>query len=96
MLDEAERSLHDALCVLSQTVLDSRVVCGGGWPETQMAGIVQKQASKTPGKKSLAMESFAHALRAIPATICDNAGNMIPDLPLLPVQIMMYLWIPSS
>lgn len=74
MLDEAERSLHDALCVLSQTVKDSRVVFGGGWPEMQMAGVVQKQAARTPGKRSLAMEAFAHALRAIPATICDNAG----------------------
>jgi hypothetical protein len=31
ILDEAERSLHDALCVLQQTVKDSRVVYGGGW-----------------------------------------------------------------
>lgn len=75
VLDEAERSLHDALCVLSQTVKDSRVVFGGGWPEMQMAGVVQEQAARTPGKRSLAMEAFAHALRAIPATICDNAGE---------------------
>lgn len=74
VLDEAERSLHDALCVLSQTVKDSRVVYGGGWPEMQMAVVVQKQAARTPGKRSLAMEAFAHALRAIPSTICDNAG----------------------
>ena len=75
VLDEAERSLHDALCVLSQTVKDSRVVYGGGWPEMQMAAVVQKQAARTPGKRSLAMEAFAHALRAIPSTICDNAGS---------------------
>ncbi|GAB4818128.1 hypothetical protein N2152v2_005174 [Parachlorella kessleri] len=36
VLDEAERSLHDALCVLSQTVRDSRVLYGGGWAETQV------------------------------------------------------------
>ena len=30
ILDEAERSLHDALCVLSQTVKETRTVCGGG------------------------------------------------------------------
>ena len=35
LLDEAERSLHDALCVLSQTTSDSRVIYGGGWPEMQ-------------------------------------------------------------
>ena len=31
ILDEAERSLHDALCVLQQTVKETRVVYGGGW-----------------------------------------------------------------
>ena len=36
VLDEAERSLHDALCVLSQTVRDSRVIYGGGWAEMQV------------------------------------------------------------
>ena len=30
ILDEAERSLHDALCVLQQTVRETRVVYGGG------------------------------------------------------------------
>jgi len=75
VLDEAERSLHDALCVLSQTVQDSRVVYGGGWPEMQMAGVVQAAAARTPGKRSLAMEAFAHSLRVIPTTICDNAGG---------------------
>uniref|UniRef100_A0A7S0R0V6 CCT-beta n=1 Tax=Chlamydomonas leiostraca TaxID=1034604 RepID=A0A7S0R0V6_9CHLO len=74
ILDEAERSLHDALCVLQATVKDSRVVFGGGWPEMRMAKAVEELAAKTPGKKSLAMSSFARALRALPATICDNAG----------------------
>uniref|UniRef100_A0A7S2VVA9 CCT-beta n=1 Tax=Chlamydomonas chlamydogama TaxID=225041 RepID=A0A7S2VVA9_9CHLO len=74
ILDEAERSLHDALCVLQATIRDSRVVYGGGWPEMKMAKAVEELAAKTPGKKSLAMEAFARALRALPATICDNAG----------------------
>lgn len=39
VLDEAERSLHDALCVLQQTVQDSRVIYGGGFPEMQMAKV---------------------------------------------------------
>ncbi|KAK9830216.1 hypothetical protein WJX72_010394 [[Myrmecia] bisecta] len=74
VLDEADRSLHDALCVLSQTRVDTRVVYGGGWPEMQMAKAIDERATRTPGKRSLAMEAFARALRAIPATICDNAG----------------------
>jgi len=74
VLAEAERSLHDALCVLTSTVKDSRVVLGGGCPEMIMAKAVEELAAKTPGKRSLAMECFAKALRTIPAIICDNAG----------------------
>ncbi|KAL2920818.1 T-complex protein 1 subunit beta [Bienertia sinuspersici] len=74
VLDEAERSLHDALCVLSQTVNDSRVVHGGGWPEMVMAKDVDDLARKTPGKKSHAIEAFSRALQAIPTIIADNAG----------------------
>uniref|UniRef100_A0A7S3VIK5 CCT-beta n=1 Tax=Dunaliella tertiolecta TaxID=3047 RepID=A0A7S3VIK5_DUNTE len=74
ILEEAERSLHDALCVLQATVRDSRVIYGGGWPEIKMAKAVEELAARTPGKKSLAMSAYARALRALPATICDNAG----------------------
>lgn len=74
VLDEAERSLHDALCVLQQAVLDARVVPGGGYPEIQMAQVVEEEARKTTGKSSLGMEAFASALRNLPAIICDNAG----------------------
>ena len=80
MLDEAERSLHDALCVLSQTVNDSRVLLGGGWPEMVMAKAVDELARKTPGKKSLAIEAFSRALIAIPTIIADNAGLDSADL----------------
>lgn len=41
VLDEAERSLHDALCVLAATVKDARVVLGGGFPEMAMARVVR-------------------------------------------------------
>ncbi|GMP81803.1 hypothetical protein CsSME_00036390 [Camellia sinensis var. sinensis] len=80
VLDEAERSLHDALCVLSQTVNDSRVLLGGGWPEMVMAKAVDELAWKTPGKKSHAIEAFSRALLAIPTIIADNAGLDSADL----------------
>jgi T-complex protein 1 subunit beta len=80
VLDEAERSLHDALCVLVQTVRDSRVIWGGGWPEILMSRRVEELARKTPGKKSLAIDAFAAALRQIPVTIADNAGLDSADL----------------
>ena len=74
LLDEAERSLHDALCVLAATVKDTRVLYGGGWPEMAASRVVDELAAKTPGKKALAVESFAKALRRIPTIISDNAG----------------------
>lgn len=39
-----------------------------------MARVVDDMGARTPGKRSLAMAAFARALRAIPTTICDNAG----------------------
>ncbi|KAH0501947.1 T-complex protein 1 subunit beta [Microtus ochrogaster] len=80
ILDEAERSLHDALCVLAQTVKDPRTVYGGGCSEMVMAHAVAKLASKTPGKEAVAMESFAKALRMLPTIIADNAGYDSADL----------------
>ncbi|XP_019925622.3 T-complex protein 1 subunit beta [Magallana gigas] len=74
ILDEAERSLHDALCVLTQTVKETKTVFGGGSAEMLMADAVSKLAAKTPGKEAVAMEAYAKALRMLPTTIADNAG----------------------
>jgi T-complex protein 1 subunit beta len=74
ILDESERSLHDALCVLRQTVKESRTVYGGGCSEMLMANAVRNLALTTPGKESLAMESFANALTMLPTIIADNGG----------------------
>ncbi|KAG8137869.1 hypothetical protein E2320_003808 [Naja naja] len=80
IIDEAERSLHDALCVLAQTVKDTRTVYGGGCSEMLMANAVWELAKRTPGKESLAMESFAKALSTLPTIIAENAGYDSADL----------------
>ena len=74
ILDEAERSLHDALCVLATHVKDKRVVPGAGASELLMATGVRAESQKVPGKESLAMEAYARALAKLPTIICDNAG----------------------
>ncbi|KAE8212364.1 hypothetical protein CF327_g3971 [Tilletia walkeri] len=74
MLDEAERSLHDALSVLSQTVKEPRVVLGGGCIEVAMSKVVDDEARSTPGKRAIATEGFARALRQLPTILADNAG----------------------
>ncbi|KAL8593976.1 T-complex protein 1 subunit beta [Nucella lapillus] len=80
ILDEADRSLHDALCVLSQTVKETRTVYGGGCSEMLMSEAVSQLAAKTPGKEAIAMEAFARALRMLPTIIADNAGYDSADL----------------
>ncbi|XP_056430134.1 T-complex protein 1 subunit beta [Hyla sarda] len=80
ILDEAERSLHDALCVLAQTVKDTRTVYGGGCSEMLMANAVSDLAKRTPGKESVAIESFGKALQMLPTIIADNAGYDSADL----------------
>ena len=80
MIDEAERSLHDALSVLSQTVKETRVTLGGGCAEMIMSNAVDEEARRTPGKKALAVEAFSHALRQLPTILADNAGLDSADL----------------
>lgn len=74
VLDEAERSLHDALCVLTDTVKSRRVVYGGGHTEMKMSVACDQLAKTVKGKQALAIEAFARALRTLPTIICDNGG----------------------
>lgn len=80
MVDEAERSLHDALSVLSQTVKETRVTLGGGCAEMLMGCAVEAAAKRVAGKKAIAVEAFARALRQIPTILADNAGYDSSDL----------------
>jgi T-complex protein 1 subunit beta len=80
LLDEAERSLHDALCVLTETVKETRVCCGGGCMEMAMANAIDKEVPNTAGKEALALEAFARALRQLPTIIADNGGFDSSDL----------------
>jgi T-complex protein 1 subunit beta len=80
ILDEAERSLHDALSVLSQTVKEPRTVLGGGCSEMLMSKAVDEIATTIAGKQAIAAESFAKALRQMPTILADNAGFDSSDL----------------
>ncbi|KAK0391584.1 hypothetical protein NLU13_1084 [Sarocladium strictum] len=80
LLDEAERSLHDALAVLSQTVLEPRTTLGGGCAEMLMAKAVEGAATRVEGKRQMAVSSFAIALRQLPTILADNAGLDSGDL----------------
>lgn len=80
LLDEAERSLHDALCVLVKTIENKKVIYGGGNAEVTMANAVEEHATKVLGKKSLAIESYARALKRLPTIIAENGGYDATEL----------------
>jgi T-complex protein 1 subunit beta len=80
ILDEAERSLHDALCVLVQTVKNRRVVYGGGHTEMKMSIACDNLAKTIKGKQALAIEAYARALRQLPTILADNGGYDSADL----------------
>lgn len=74
ILDEAERSLHDAICVLMAAVKNHKIIYGGGNAEMRMSLAVDDLARGMSGKQAIAVEAFARALRQIPTIIADNAG----------------------
>ncbi|KAL8653056.1 MAG: hypothetical protein Q9226_004006, partial [Calogaya cf. arnoldii] len=80
LLDEAERSLHDALAVLSQTVREPKTTLGGGCAEMVMANAVAQESPNVAGKKAIAVDAFATALRQLPTILADNAGFDSSDL----------------
>lgn len=74
VLDEADRSLHDALAVVYQTTKNTKVVYGGGACEMEMSKAVRELAEKTPGKLGICIEAYAKALEQIPLILADNGG----------------------
>lgn len=73
-MDEAERSLHDALCVLSKMVQDKRMILAGGNSEIRMSIAVEELAKNVQGKKAIAIQAYANALKQLPTIIADNGG----------------------
>jgi thermosome len=74
VVDEAERSLHDALCVVRDVVEEPRIVAGGGAPEIEVSSMLKRYAGTLPGRVQLAVKVFAEALESIPTTLAENAG----------------------
>jgi thermosome len=74
IVDEAERSVHDALMVTKDTIESPSVVAGGGAPEAEAAYQVMKWSEKLSGREQLAAQKFAEALEAIPLALAENAG----------------------
>ncbi len=84
VIDEAERSLHDGLCVVRNVIEDGKIVAGGGSPEAELSKALKAFAVQVGGREQLAVEAFAEAVEEIPLTLAENAG-------LDPIDIMVAL-----
>ncbi|HJJ22928.1 MAG TPA: thermosome subunit beta [Nitrosopumilus sp.] len=84
VVDEVERSVHDALMVVKDVIEKPEIVAGGGAPETFAATKLRGWAKSLEGREQLAVEKFADALESIPLALAGNAGmDPIDTLTLL-------------
>ncbi|XP_011156248.1 T-complex protein 1 subunit delta [Solenopsis invicta] len=74
VLEEAERSLHDALCVIRCLVKQRALIAGGGAPEIELALKLGEYAVTLGGIDAYCIKAFANALEVIPSTLAENAG----------------------
>ena len=74
VVDEADRSIHDALMVVKDVVEKPSIVAGGGSPEAYLAAELNEFSGSYDGREQLAIKQYAEALESIPLTIAENAG----------------------
>ena len=74
VLAEAERSLHDALCVVRSLVKKRFLICGGGASEIEISLRLSEYARTLEGMASYCVRAFAEAMEVIPFTLAENAG----------------------
>jgi chaperonin GroEL (HSP60 family) len=74
IVDEAERSIHDALSVVKDVVEVPKIVAGGGAPEIEVARRLRDYAEKLVGRERLAVSAFAESIEVIPMALAENAG----------------------
>ncbi|RWX72982.1 MAG: thermosome subunit [Candidatus Methanosuratincola subterraneus] len=74
MVDETERSLHDAKCVVRNIMQDPYLVYGGGAPEEEVATRLREYGRSLSGREQLAVLKFAEAMEEIPLTLAENSG----------------------
>lgn len=74
LLDEAERSIHDALFVVKNVLEDGQVIAGGGAPEVELSIALKERAKSLAGKEQLAVMKYADAFEVIPSVLAETAG----------------------
>jgi len=74
VLEEADRSIHDALCVVRCLVRKKALIAGGGAPEIELALKLAALADKLEGLDAICIKAYANALEVVPFTLAENAG----------------------
>lgn len=74
IVEEAKRSLHDSMCVVRNTLKDSRIVYGGGSIEIACSIAVEKASEEVTGEEQYVMKGFARALEVVPIALANNSG----------------------
>jgi len=74
IVDEADRSIHDALMVVKDVIEKPEIVAGGGAPEAYLAAQLKEWSNTFEGREQLAIKKYAESLEVIPLTIAENAG----------------------
>ena len=74
VVDEVDRSIHDALMVVKDVVERPAIVAGGGSPEAYLAAELNEWSGNSEGREQLAIKQYAEAFESIPLTIAENAG----------------------
>ncbi|CAO1615924.1 unnamed protein product [Jaminaea pallidilutea] len=74
VLEESERSLHDALCVVRCLVKKRALIAGGGAPEVHISRLLASHAQTLKGMEAYCFQAYAEALEIIPTTLAENAG----------------------
>merc|ERR1719181_1693841 len=80
MLEEADRSVHDALCAVSRTLESNSVVPGGGAVEVALSLHLEDHARTFDSYEQWAISEFSEALLTIPKTLAQNAALDAIDL----------------
>lgn len=74
VVDEVERSIHDALMAVKDVVEYPVILVGGGAPEVRVAARLREWANSLEGRPQLAAQKFAEGLETIPLVLAENAG----------------------
>merc|ERR1719182_971927 len=80
MLDEVDRSLHDALCAVKRTLESASVVPGGGCVESALSIYLENFATSLGSREQLAIAEFAQAMLVIPKQLSVNAAQDATDM----------------